>query len=651
MAEPRSHEPRSHELRSDEFLPAYVRPVLAGFRKFRGFLHETGFPDIAAHPIFAVRDDTANLVASYLGSASERGLASWIGDQVAAVHTSRAFERHAEELRARLPEQRVPRMRDVLPPLPGFVEMRADLQRELAAALNRVPHAQVDALLRQVLRTGLFAEAFGQQTVAIWLEDFFHAQRATALRMLEWLDTPESVGPERQMLLDIAVRHYLQVRYFERAHDLLSRAAARRAPGQDYDPRFLDGLWYTAFRLGRHDEARAWLEEWSNIRPLLKQPLVNRAVLVAYQDKDEACRLLERAGVLSCRSTVSGQVLYCEYHLERGRTHEAEVSIREVIDAQPPETPPPVQYLIALHNVLSQRGEKTRILRDVFRRDDMELAWDEFGLDTVVDLSRDVEAADARVAVVMTAFNAQEHLARAIEGVLGQSVPGVRLIVVDDCSSDGTEAICAPLAAEGQLTYLRTPRNVGTYAAKNLGIAEALRAGCDYVTLCDADDFWLRTHVAHHLRVMQAQPELKCTTSQWLRVRSDATIECGMRGRYVEECPHSTFFTADVFAEVGLFDPVRFGADREFLQRVRLHFGSMALSVVRLVLTLGRRHGLSLTQSGAGAISEFSESPMRIAYWKAWNDWHDEEVAAGRLPRLDGELGSRPFAVPEEMLP
>ena len=639
------------ESQSHEFLPAYVRPVLAGFRKFRAFLHETGFPAIADYPIFAVRDEASNLIASYLAGGGERGLASWIADQVAAVHTGAAFAKHAAELSAREPERRIPRMRDVLPPLPEPAVMQADLQRELAAALQSIPHEQVDALLRHVLRTGLFAEAFGRQSLGNWLEDFFHAQRSVALRMLEWLDTPESVGPERQMLLDIAVRHYLQVRYFERAYDLLSRAAARRPPGREVDTRFLEGLWYTAFRLGRRDEARAWLDEWARIRPLLRQPLVNKAVLASYDDKQQACMLLEKTGVLHGRSTVAGQVLYSEYNIELGRVHQAEMSIRHVIDiVQTPELPAPVEYLIALHNILSLDGGNTTILREVFRRYEMELAWETFGLDTVTDLSRDVEAPEARVAVVMTAFNAQDHIARAIEGVLGQSVP-VRLIIVDDCSGDGTQAVCAPLAAAGGLTYLRTPRNVGTYAAKNLGIAEALRAGCDYVALCDSDDFWLRTHVAHHLRAMHGRPELKCTSSQWLRVRSDATIECGLRGRYIEECPHSTFFAADVFEKVGLFDSVRFGADREFQQRVRLHFGSTALSGIGIVLTLGRRHGLSLTQHGAGAISQFSESPMRIAYWKAWNDWHDVELAAGRLPRTDGTPDFRPFPVPNEMLP
>lgn len=656
------------EPHSIEFLPAYLRPVLAGFRRFRRFLHETGFADFAAHPLFAVRDDTANLIASYLAAQTEKGLASFIADEIEAVLRDRAFARHAEDVALRLPERRIPRLRDLVPPLPPVAQMRADVQRELARVLESTTQAQLDLLLRHVLRSPMFFEAFAGQSAGDWLEDFLHAQRAAALRLLAWLDTPEWVGPERRMLLDIAVRHYLQARYFERAYDLVSRAVARRPAGEEIDPRSLEVLWYTAFRLGRREEARSWLDEWARIRPLLPQPMVNRAVLAASDDKEAACLLLERSGVRQGRSTVLGQVLYCEYALELGRVQEAELSIRCAIDlvlsqalsSQPapppvpapaPETLLPAEYLIALHNTLSVRGENTTILRDLFRRLGAELAWDAFGVDTVSDRTSDAAAPAARVAVIMTAYNAQEHIGRAIEGVLAQSVPGVRLIVVDDGSSDGTEAICAPLAAAGRLTFLRTPRNMGTYAAKNLGIRAALDAGCDYVALCDADDYWLRNHVAHHLLAMHGKPEIRCSTSRWLRVRSDSTIECGLRGHYLEDCPHSTFFAADVFETVGFFDSVRFGADREFQQRVRLHFGSTAMSRIPLLLTLGRRHGLSLTQHGAGALTGLTESPVRHAYWKAWNDWHDEELAAGRLPRIAGALEERPFPVPDEMRP
>ena len=273
-------------------------------------------------------------------------------------------------------------------------------------------------------------------------------------------------------------------------------------------------------------------------------------------------------------------------------------------------------------------------------------------MDSVQDMTpQPASTATGRVVVVMTAYNAAAHLHRAVEGVLAQTVAGLTLIVVDDCSQDATAKICETLAEDPRIVTLRTPRNIGTYAAKNLGIQQALAMGCDYIALCDSDDFWLRPHVARHLEVMQANDALQCSTSQWIRVRDDGTVEAGMRGRYVETCPHSTFFRAEVFEWAGFFDEVRFGADREFLRRVTVHFGAQSIANIPAILTLGRRHAQSLTQSGAGAISEFNDSPPRLAYWQAWNDWHLAEAAAGRLPRIEAAPAIRAFAVGPDMLP
>lgn len=42
------------------------------------------------------------------------------------------------------------------------------------------------------------------------------------------------------------------------------------------------------------------------------------------------------------------------------------------------------------------------------------------------------------VSVVMPAYNGEKYIGKAIESVLAQNVP-VELLVIDDCSTDGTE--------------------------------------------------------------------------------------------------------------------------------------------------------------------------------------------------------------------
>ncbi|WP_418917018.1 glycosyltransferase family 2 protein, partial [Alistipes communis] len=56
--------------------------------------------------------------------------------------------------------------------------------------------------------------------------------------------------------------------------------------------------------------------------------------------------------------------------------------------------------------------------------------------------------AEPLVSVCMTAYNHAPYIGRAIEGVLSQRTTfAVELVLSDDCSTDGTGAICRDYAA------------------------------------------------------------------------------------------------------------------------------------------------------------------------------------------------------------
>ena len=76
--------------------------------------------------------------------------------------------------------------------------------------------------------------------------------------------------------------------------------------------------------------------------------------------------------------------------------------------------------------------------------------------------------------VVVATHNRCGLLPRVVEAILAQSLPRARyeLIVVDDGSSDGTEALGRELAAREAVLYVRQD-NRGAAAARNRGIREA----------------------------------------------------------------------------------------------------------------------------------------------------------------------------------
>ncbi|HSD77805.1 MAG TPA: glycosyltransferase family A protein, partial [Solirubrobacteraceae bacterium] len=94
-----------------------------------------------------------------------------------------------------------------------------------------------------------------------------------------------------------------------------------------------------------------------------------------------------------------------------------------------------------------------------------------------------------RVSVVIPAFDAEATVGGAISSALWQTYRDLEVVVVDDGSRDGTNAIAAafpdPVRAVRQ-------ENAGVAAARNRGIAEAKG---ELIAFCDADDVLLPRHL------------------------------------------------------------------------------------------------------------------------------------------------------------
>ena len=87
-----------------------------------------------------------------------------------------------------------------------------------------------------------------------------------------------------------------------------------------------------------------------------------------------------------------------------------------------------------------------------------------------------------RVSCIIPTFNSAQFLAAALESVRGQTYPHVELIVSDDGSSDGTEAIARGSGA----AFVRGER-AGPAANRNRGVEHSTG---ELLAFLDADDLW-----------------------------------------------------------------------------------------------------------------------------------------------------------------
>jgi glycosyltransferase involved in cell wall biosynthesis len=132
------------------------------------------------------------------------------------------------------------------------------------------------------------------------------------------------------------------------------------------------------------------------------------------------------------------------------------------------------------------------------------------------------------VAAIVCNFNQKAFVEAAISSVLEQTYPHLECVVVDDCSTDGSEeAIRGMLARHGsdRFRYIQHDSNRGQMAAMLSGL-DATTA--PFVAWLDADDIWLpnhiERHVAHHLN-----PHLNAaiSSSNMAVIDGDGTIISG----------------------------------------------------------------------------------------------------------------------------
>ena len=93
------------------------------------------------------------------------------------------------------------------------------------------------------------------------------------------------------------------------------------------------------------------------------------------------------------------------------------------------------------------------------------------------------------VSIIMPAYNPERTLAAAVNSVLAQSHTDWELIIIDDCSSDGTLKLAQLFAArDGRIRVISNGENSGAAAARHRGACAARHA---WLAFLDSDDVWL----------------------------------------------------------------------------------------------------------------------------------------------------------------
>ena len=109
------------------------------------------------------------------------------------------------------------------------------------------------------------------------------------------------------------------------------------------------------------------------------------------------------------------------------------------------------------------------------------------------------------ISVVMPAYNAARTLEASVRSVLGQTDPDWELLVLDDCSTDGTWALIERLAAlDRRIRPLRNERNCGVGLTRNRGVSLAKGS---WIAFLDSDDLWTPDKLVKQRALAARYPE------------------------------------------------------------------------------------------------------------------------------------------------
>lgn len=215
------------------------------------------------------------------------------------------------------------------------------------------------------------------------------------------------------------------------------------------------------------------------------------------------------------------------------------------------------------------------------------------------------------VSVVVPVYNGESYLGEALDSILAQSYRPLEVIVVDDGSTDGTEAV----ARSRPVRYLKREHE-GVSASRNAGIAAAQG---ELIAFLDADDVFLPDALAVQVGYLREHPEVGFVLGRMRRVVA-ANVEQPewdqdrwSGGPLPASLP---VVRKQLFAEIGGFDSSMDPCeDTDWLERARER--GVAWRMLQDTVLVYRLHDSNATALGVPSTQAFKMLRAKLARRRA----------------------------------
>lgn len=124
-----------------------------------------------------------------------------------------------------------------------------------------------------------------------------------------------------------------------------------------------------------------------------------------------------------------------------------------------------------------------------------------------------------KISVYITSYNQKKYLIEAIDSVLNQTLKPFELLIIDDCSSDGSQKLISEYASK--YNFIRP-----VFHQNNLGITRTRNQALDliegdYLTYLDGDDRFLPSKLEKEYQLISENNDVMIVFSNYYLIDSD----------------------------------------------------------------------------------------------------------------------------------
>lgn len=106
------------------------------------------------------------------------------------------------------------------------------------------------------------------------------------------------------------------------------------------------------------------------------------------------------------------------------------------------------------------------------------------------------------VSVIMTVYNGEKYIEKALQSIIDQDYSNVEIIVIDDGSTDNTAKIIRQFPTEISYHY---QKNSGIATGWNNGVEKARGT---YLSFIDSDDIWTDGKLKFQVQILENHPDI-----------------------------------------------------------------------------------------------------------------------------------------------